>query len=129
VQPARAPEIKQLQPWIARLDSDNFKEREAAYQQLLQRGGRALPALRAALKQSASLEQRRRLELLIAHLEDPRTAPPHLRELRALEVLERIGGTEARRLVERVAAGYADDLLTREARRVLERWPASTAGP
>jgi hypothetical protein len=50
-------------------------------------------------------------------------APSCLRELRAIEVLERIGTAEARKIVESVATGDADALLTREARLVLGRWP------
>jgi hypothetical protein len=53
---------------------------------------------------------------------DPRLPPACLRELRALEVLERIGGAEAKDLVETIAGGHADALLTLEARQVLSRW-------
>jgi WD40 repeat protein len=53
---------------------------------------------------------------------DPARSPSCLRELRALEVLERIGSAEAKKRVEEIAAGHAEALLTREARRVLSRW-------
>jgi hypothetical protein len=122
LQPARPPQPEQLQRWIVQLDSDSFQEREDAVQQLLRVGEQVLPALRAALKQPASAEQQRRLETLIGRLEDPHTPPGCLRELRALEVLERLGGDEARRLVQGIAAGHGDDLLSREARLILDRW-------
>ncbi len=57
---------------------------------------------------------------------DPTKAPTSLRELRALEVLERIGSAAAEKLVEEIATGHAEALLTREAKRVLSRWPHGT---
>jgi hypothetical protein len=45
-----------------------------------------------------------------------------LRDLRSLEVLERIGTPEAKKVVEAVAKGHADALLTREAKLALDRW-------
>ena len=54
----------------------------------------------------------------------PNVAPTCLRELRALEVLERIGTPEAKKIVEAVVKGRPDALLTREAKLVLDRWSA-----
>jgi hypothetical protein len=61
------------------------------------------------------------VEKLVERLDDPGTIPPCLRELRAVEALERIGSAEARHLLEAVASGPPDALLTREARMALER--------
>ena len=47
-----------------------------------------------------------------------------LRDIRALEVLERIGTPEAKKIVEAVVKGHPDALLTREAKLVLDRWSA-----
>lgn len=52
----------------------------------------------------------------------PNEAPACLREIRALEVLERIGTAEAKALVKAVAGGHDDALLTLEAKQVLARW-------
>jgi hypothetical protein len=54
--------------WIRELDDDSFPVREKASQALADLGDAALPALRAALKRSPSLEQRRRIERLLARL-------------------------------------------------------------
>jgi hypothetical protein len=132
LRPLPAPDARRLPALIAQLDHDNFAEREAASQQLLRGGPAALLILRAARK-AASAEQARRLDDVIAQLEARREQPAailaRLRELRALEVLERIGSTEARRLVEAVAAGHAADVLTCEARLILDRWHETTARP
>lgn len=50
-------------------------------------------------------------------------AAPSLRELRALEVLERIGSAAARQLVAAMAVGAEGAVLTAEARLILARWP------
>jgi hypothetical protein len=47
--------------------------------------------------------------------------PPCLCELRAVEALERVGSAEAQALLEEVAGGNEDALLTREARLALGR--------
>ena len=54
--------------------------------------------------------------------EEPLVPDRTLRDLRALEVLERIGTPEAKKVVEAVAGGHPDALLTREAKLVLVRW-------
>lgn len=121
LQSTRAP--ARLNALIAQLAATNFKERETATQELAKVADFAIPALKVALaKGPAALEQRRRIEQLLERLESPSAIPPCLRELRGLEVLERIGGAEARAIVEAVASGDSDALVTREARVVLARW-------
>ena len=66
--------------------------------------------------------QETRLESVITRLGDTVQVPGCLRELRALEVLERIGTAEAKAQVERLAAGDAAILATREAQVILKRW-------
>ena len=119
--PVRLPE--NLPTLIARLGSSIFQEREAAIRELSNLADLATPMLRATLhKTDVPLEQRRRIEQLLVKLEHPGNIPSCLRELRAVEVLERIGSADARKIVESVATGDAEALLTREARMVLARW-------
>jgi hypothetical protein len=106
---------------LADLDGDSFERRKAAVKRLKELGLQAEPALRAALGEKPSAEQRRRIEEVLAAL-PPAPQPPsaeELRQLRALIVLERIGSPEARRLLEEVAKGPESALLTRQARAAL----------
>jgi WD40 repeat protein len=122
LRPARLPDADRLRQLIARLGHANFNEREAASKELTRLGEISVTPLQEALQlKTLSLEQRRRIEELLPRVETG--APSCLRELRAIEVLERIGTAEARKIVESVATGDADALLTREARLVLGRWP------
>jgi RNA polymerase sigma factor (sigma-70 family) len=110
---------------LADLDSDSFESREAAVKRLKELGLPAEPALRTSLKAKPSLEQRRRIEPLLAQLaETPQAlSAVDLRQLRALIVLERIGSPEARRLLEDVAKGPESARLTRQARAALACLP------
>jgi WD40 repeat protein len=124
--PAVHPEPKRLQPLIANLGAGTLKERDAAGKELLGIGEAALPALRGALREPKSDDQRRRLEALVAQLQ-PRLEFPgavafNLRELRALEVLERIGTAGAKKAVEALATGDTSLLIPREAKLILARW-------
>jgi WD40 repeat protein len=121
MQPVRAP--AQVRVLVAQLNSSSYKEREAAAGELTKCAEFAIPVLRETLQKGpASLEQRRRIEELLVRIDDPAAVPSCLRELRGVEVLERIGSADARRLLEALAAGDAGALLTREARLVLARW-------
>jgi hypothetical protein len=81
--------------------------------------------LRTALNANPSLEQRRRVEELLAALPGATTPPTQeeLQRLRTLIVLERIGTPEARRMLEDVAKGPGSALLTRQARAALACLP------
>jgi len=83
-------------------------------------GPLAEASLRKALAGQPSLETRRHLETLLDRF-DPARSAEGLRMLRALEVLERVGTTEARRVLEAWAGGAAEATLTREAKAALDR--------
>src|SRR4029078_5358163 len=91
IQSAANPEIGQL---LAKLDDDRFAVRDDAMRKLAGLGSTAEAALRKARAGQPTLEAKRRIEELLGKLE-PRHLPEALRELRALEVLERIGSAEA----------------------------------
>jgi hypothetical protein len=76
--------------------------------------------LRTALKTDLSAEQRRRIEEALATLTDVPQAHA-LRDLRAVEVLERMGSAEAKSLLEMLANGAPEARLTREAEAALQR--------
>src|SRR5262249_5907483 len=92
--PVRATDGQRITETIAALDSEKFPIREKAMQQLSQMGRTAERALRKVLLDPPSLEVRRRVERLLAKLDQGRQGgptPQQARLLRALEVLERIG--------------------------------------
>jgi hypothetical protein len=76
--------------------------------------GRAGPA--KGLGRRAVAGGRRRIERLLKNIE-----AQHLRVIRAIEVVERIGTDETRKLLERLARGETGARLTREATAALGR--------
>ncbi|HYT88357.1 MAG TPA: hypothetical protein VEL76_06525, partial [Gemmataceae bacterium] len=117
------------------LDSKEFAVREKATRELLRHGEVAEFALRELLAGQPSLEVRRRAEGILAKLEERSIKPPPipsgeaLRQLRALEILERLGTPTARRILERLAQGALEAPLTREARAALRRLIKRAATP
>ena len=118
------PEIGKL---VTGLDDDRFPVREEAVRKLVRLGAAAEPALRKSLSAEPTLETKRRIEDLLSKL-DPRRSAEALRELRALEVLERIGNAEARDLIESMAAGPSGARRTQEAKASAERRAKRGAG-
>jgi RNA polymerase sigma factor (sigma-70 family) len=112
---ADGPQEKRVRGLIVRLDDDNFATRERATEELEKLGAAAGPALRQALDKAPSAEMRLRIDRLLGKLGKPATDPEKLRTLRAVEALELIGTPEARRLLQQLAAGPPEALLTQEA--------------
>jgi RNA polymerase sigma factor (sigma-70 family) len=109
-------------PLLSDLDSAEFQKREAAKQKLEELGELAEPALRLALKANPSLEMRKRLETLLERLTP--TGPlkgEALRDVRAIQILERIGTPQARSVLQRVSQGLESASLTRAAKESLSR--------
>ncbi len=111
-----------LRNLLADLDHDQYARREAAEAELKGLGRRAEADLRRTLKATRSAEVRRRVQRLLVPLDANPGAMPHERlAIRALSVLERVGGDEARRLVKAVAEGCPTARQTQEARASLGR--------
>lgn len=119
--PASADEARRIAGWVADLDSDRFADRERASRALRGAGRTALPALRRALTGRPSLEVRRRVERLMQDIESAVPSPEALRTVRAVTVLEVVGTSEARQVLEALAGGAPDMLLTEEARAAADR--------
>jgi WD40 repeat protein len=116
--PANAAQVDRL---VADLDSAQFRLRRDAEQALARLGEQAEAAMLQILQGKPSLEARRRLEGLLERLAGPVTDPERLRELRGVEVLERIGTPEARHVLAALTQGTPEARLTREARESLAR--------
>jgi hypothetical protein len=120
LRPAAAPDAGHLARLIADLDHPNFDTREKATRELQRLGERAEPALRRARAAGPGEETRRRIDQILTG-RGAVTDPELLRAIRGVEVLERIGTPEARRLLQALAGGAPDARLTREARASLVR--------
>jgi WD40 repeat protein len=116
-----AMDAERLAKTLADLDHDRYQVREKATNELARLGDLAEPFLRQVLDRQPSPEVRQRVRILLTKLENSTPAPDHLRALRALEVLERIGGAEARGLIEAHAGERAETPLSREAQACLDR--------
>jgi WD40 repeat protein len=113
---------KRLAELLKELDSDDFETREAATRELAAADAKAGDELRRLLKaDKLSAEVRRRIESAVEQI-DTRSSGvggPALRWLRAVEVLERVGTPEARKVLKKIAA--ADGPIADEAHASLER--------
>jgi len=120
LKPEPGPDMAVVARWVKELDDPRFRVRDSATRSLAALGGRASPALTAALRAGPTPEAKRRIESLLQTLRDG-IAMSQLRPLRAIEVLERIGTPEARQLLEKFANQTAEDELKREVEFALKR--------
>jgi WD40 repeat protein len=114
-------DTKRIDACLHALDSDKFEQRERATRELEQLGEQAWASLDHFLAGQPSLEARRRAEQILEKVRDMPRNPDQLRELRALEALEWMGGDGARRLIAALAKGAPDARLTRAAKAALGR--------
>jgi len=121
LQPVPVVEARQVQRWIADLDSANFTTRQQAQEELERQGAATMDALKKALAAKPSLEPRRRLEQLIARAVQVEFTGDRLRAWRALEAIELMGTPETLRFLEKLAAGTPGHWLTEEARTAVQR--------
>jgi WD40 repeat protein len=127
LKPVENVDEKRLARWIAELDAGEFAVREKATEELRKLDKLAEPALRQALASRPTLEMRRRLQGLLDDVSSWRPPPEILRQLRAIEVLERLGTPEALALLQTLAGGAAGARLTRKARAAVRRLTALDA--
>ncbi len=122
LRPASAPDAKLVRGLIADLDLDHeqFERRDRSSAELAKMGDAVRPLLVKARNKDMSPETRRRIDLLLEALDVPPFGD-ELRAIRTVEVLERIGNTEARELLATLAKGDPEARLTREVKAALER--------
>jgi WD40 repeat protein len=99
---------------VADLDNDAFKIREKSARELTEAGPDAILPLRKGLANNPSVEAKGRMEGLLNRLNEGGD-PEHLRCLRAIEVLERIGTPQAKNALGELArkplpADLADEM-------------------
>jgi hypothetical protein len=124
LQPVPAPRAEQVEKWVKDLGAPSFEVRDRATSQLRLLGRLAEPALRRAVEAKPELEALRRLERLLAGLghDEIGLSGERLRAHRAVQLLEIIGTPEARRVLERLAAGAERAAETGMARSALRRF-------
>jgi hypothetical protein len=105
------------------LEAQRFETRQQATEMLTRLGGPALPALRRVLDGKPPLETRRRVQRIIDDIRQGATAPSAhwLRVLRALEIIERVGGGEARTMLNDLLSNAAEPRVAAEAKTSLIR--------
>jgi WD40 repeat protein len=119
-QPAKGPSAETSR-LVAELESDQFAMRKKAMEQLRKLNWQAEPALRKALRSRPSLEVKQRVETLLQELRKTELPAEMLRGLRAVRVLEHAKTPGARRLLDALAGGDADDRLTGAAKAAVTR--------
>lgn len=122
LQQAAGTNDKRITQLIADLDHDDFAIRERATTELARVVDQAAPQLRKVLEGSPSAELRRRVEQLLQKVESRIVqSADRLRMIRALELLEQLGTTEARNVIEGLAQKGSDPWMRQEAKAALER--------
>jgi WD40 repeat protein len=115
------PDRARVESLLVELDSKQFAVRDAAANELAKLGEVVEPHLRQALAGKPSPELRRRLQSLLEKLNHDEPEGDALRNLRAVQVLERIGSPPAREILASLADGAPGANLTRDAKAALER--------
>ncbi|HEY7424448.1 MAG TPA: WD40 repeat domain-containing protein [Gemmataceae bacterium] len=130
LRPAASVAPEKIQHLLRDLDSEKFEVREQASGELEQRGEAVEADLRKCLKDRPSLEVRRRIEKILAQLNEYHLPSDTLRALRALACLEYMGVKDARLVIESLSRGSPEARLTREATAAMDRLNRKTsAGP
>jgi hypothetical protein len=102
------------------LDSDAFRTREEAFTALKQHVDQARPFLSERLSKPCSPEVRSRLRMLLEGGSPLVTSPKLICQARALQVLQAIGTTQARKLLEQIATGDPNAWVTQQAHFTLQ---------
>ncbi|MEX2140951.1 MAG: hypothetical protein WD894_16930 [Pirellulales bacterium] len=119
---------EKIEKLVAQMDDDRFSAREQASQQTAELGEAAEPLLKEALKTTTSAEARHRIRRLLADIAGQPLvlSADQQRTIRAVQILEQIGGSESREIIERLTQGQPSARLTQEAKNALERLEEAT---
>jgi WD domain, G-beta repeat len=123
LRPSASPNVQKISALIADTNHGQYAVRQAASFELQRLGEEAESHLLRAVREPVSLESKRRAERVLKSLESRGLSAETLRAMRAVELLERIGGPDARHMLEALAAGAPDTRLTLEAQASLRRMP------
>jgi hypothetical protein len=123
LKPAEPIDVKRIEELIRQLEANQYKVRQKATADLLEIGELAVPMIDKVLAGNPPLETRLRLQDLRKRMTGLVLSGARLQAFRAIEVLERIGTSEARAVLQTLAGGAAGALLTTQAQETLVRLP------
>jgi WD40 repeat protein len=115
------PDLKLIKKLIEDLSNDQFAMRSKATLKLAELGEAARAELRYALTRPIDLETKRRLEGLLAKLVESFQPDEQRLTARAIVILERIGGADAKAILTGILYGVPDDAIIAQARAALNR--------
>jgi len=121
LKPVRAEDVTGLKRRIQELEDRRFAARQRATQELETTLAEWEFVFREAILAEPVLEVRRRLETIREAPALRQFSPEAVRALRGVQVLERIGTVEARRLLKQLADGLPGARLTQDAKDSLRR--------
>jgi WD40 repeat protein len=121
IAPAKPVPADDVRRWLNGLASTDYAVRAQAMKSLEAADAQTEDVLRKTLTKETPAETKRRIEQLLERIEKYAENPQRLREVRAVEVLERIGSPEARALLTQWSEGPPLARLTREAKAALDR--------
>jgi WD40 repeat protein len=124
-QPVDSPTVEQL---MTELDDERFTVRENATRRLAQLGDSIEPQLRQRLATTSSPEAGQRIEVLLDSLRPALADADTLRDLRVLEILERVGTPDARAALEEVGNGPSGSRLRSRAKAAIQRLDRRATG-
>ena len=117
----KSPDDRTLDRLVTELGDEAFMIRDRAAKELDRWGQEAVAGMRARLAKPLPLETRRRIVRFLIKYDTPEVDPVHLRELRSLEILEQLDGSDSMMLITALARGAPNARLTQAAAQVLER--------
>jgi RNA polymerase sigma factor (sigma-70 family) len=127
VKPVESLDPRQVQRWLADLDSDEFALREAASKALEGLDEQAIPYLESTLNGTKSAEVRDRVNKMLERRRGAAIPLEQLRQVRAVLILQRIGDGESKNLLMQWAGGPGGARLTLESAAALKRLEAASS--
>lgn len=121
LRPIPPPDRSAFPRILQALTASDQGQREKAAADLLRYGELAEPIIREMLQENSAADLRVRLEQVLLRLRSATPSPEIMRELRVVELLVRLGSSGARQLLQELARGVPEALLTEAARSALER--------
>jgi WD40 repeat protein len=116
MKPVAEPDTKRLAKLLVDLESEDPAVRQPALKELEQFGSLATSAIKKALESAKDVDVQLRLRVLLAKQNTDSPTGERLRLGRAVQMLELIGGTEARKVLDKVGSGAEGSELTVDAK-------------